>query len=250
MVPILIALAAAAQAAPAQMTAEQCTALAKSDAARAVQAATDWGAKGGGLAARQCLGLAYSNQERWDSAATAFEQAAVEASGANDGRGADLWVQSGNAWLAANDPAKARTAFDAALAAPSLAPALRGETHFDRARARVALGDVAGARADIDEGLKLVPSNPFGWYLSAALAQRQGQIARARTDIAKALEGAPDDADILLLAGNIAGMAGENDEARGFHARAAQAAPDSEAGRAASIALAVNEGEAAAAPKQ
>ena len=250
MIPILLALAAAAQSAPSPMTAEQCTALVKSDAARAVQAANDWSAKDGGLAARQCLGLAFAQLERWPEAAAAFEQAAVEAEAAKDRRRGDFLVQSANAWLAAGDAAKARKGIDAALASTLLSSELRGEAYFDRARADVALGDMAGARSDIDQGLKLVPSDPFGWYLSAALAQREGRLERARADIAKAMEGAPDDANVLLLAGNLAGMAGENDAAKAFHARAAQASPDSEAGKAAAVALAANQGEATPAPKQ
>ena len=251
MIPILIALAAAQSApAPAPMTAEQCTALVKSDAARAIQVANDWSSKSGGLAARQCLGLAFAQLERWPEAAAGFEQAAADAETAKDRRRADFLVQSANAWLAAGDAAKARKAIDSALASTLLSPELRGEAYFDRARADVALGDMASARSDIDQGLKLVPSDPFGWYLSAALAQREGRLQRARADIAKAMEGAPDDADVLLLAGNLAGMAGENDAAKAFHARAAQASPDSAAGKAAAVALAANQGEAAPAPKQ
>ena len=250
MIPILLALAAAQAAPAAVMNPEQCAALVKSDAGRAVEAANEWRVRGGGLPARHCLGLAFVQLERWEPAATAFEQAALEAQAAKDARSADYWVHSGNAWLAADQAARARKAFDAALSGTSLAAELRGEAHFDRARAAVALGDVAAARSDIDQGLKLVPGDPFGWYLSAALAQREGKIARARADIDKAVQGAPNDADVLLLAGNLAGMAGENEAARAFHARAAQASPQSTAGRAASAALAANDGEAVTAPKQ
>lgn len=243
MISLLLALAAAAQA-PASNVQERafqdCAALAKKDAEKAVSLANDWRARGGGVLARQCLGLAYVTLERWAPAATAFEQAALEAETAKDARRADLWVQSGNSWLAANDAAKARKAFDSALAAPSLQAELRGEAHLDRARAGVALGDTAGARADIDKGLALVPADPFAWYLSAALAQREGNLARAKADIAKAVERAPNDADVLLQAGNIAGLSGELDAARSFFERAAKASPDSPAGKAAAAALAAN----------
>jgi tetratricopeptide (TPR) repeat protein len=178
--------------------------------------------------------------ERWAPAAIAFEQAALEAERGNDPRRADLWVQSGNSWLAANDGGKARKAFDAALATTLLAPELRGEVHLDRGRAGVALGDLAGARADINKGLELVPADPFGWYLSAALAQREGNLARARSDIAKAVQLAPADAPVLLLAGNIAGVSGDLAAARNFFERAAKASPDSESGKAAAAALAAN----------
>jgi len=241
---ISLLLAFALQATAAITTDEQayaqCHALVKSDAAKAVEIASDWRIKGGGLFARQCLGQAYVALERWAPAATAFEQAAMDAETAQDPRRADFWVQSGNAWLAADEGAKARKAFDSALATTLLAPELRGEVHLDRARAGVALGDTAGARLDANKGLELVPSDPFAWYLSAALAQREGDLARAKADIAKAVERAPDDADVLLLAGNIAGLSGDVAAARGFFERAAKAAPASQAGEAAAAALAAN----------
>jgi tetratricopeptide (TPR) repeat protein len=235
--PLLLALALQASASAGDV---QCAALLKDDPAKAVARIGEWRLRGGGVSARTCLGLAYAAQERWAPAATAFEQAALEAETARDPRGADLWAQSGNAWLAAGEGARARKAFDSALATPSLTAELRGEVHLDRARAAVLLGDVAAARADIDKGLELVPADPFAWYLSAALAQRENEAARAKANIARAVELAPDDADLLLLAGNIAGTAGDLAGARGFYERAARAAPASDAGKAALAALAAN----------
>ena len=226
----------------AATTPESCAALARAEPLKAVDAANEWRIAGGGIAARQCLGLAYSKLERWAPAATAFEQAAMDAETAKDPGRADFWVQAGNAWLAAGDSAKARRAFDAALATALLADELRGEVHLDRARAAVAAGDLKSARADIDQGLKLVPSDPFGWYLSSALALRESDLSRAKADIAKALELAPADADLLLQAGNVAGASGEIDAAKEFYARAAKAAPGSNAGKAAEAALAANAG--------
>jgi tetratricopeptide (TPR) repeat protein len=221
-----------------------CAALVKGEPERAVTAANEWRLRGRGVLARQCLGLAYVALERWAPAAVAFEQAAREAETEQRPQRADLWVQAGNSWLAANEGAKARTAFDAALATALLAPEMRGEVHLDRARALVALGDIAGARTDIDKGIELVPSDPFAWYLSAALALRQGDLPRAQRDIAKAIAGAPDDAGLLLLAGDIAGASGEEEAARAFYRRSAQAAPGSDTARAAEAALAADAGAA------
>jgi Tfp pilus assembly protein PilF len=166
-----------------------------------------------------------------------FEQAAREAEARQDSRRSDLWVQSGNSWLAADDGAKARKAFDAALATGQLTPELRGEVHLDRARAGVAIADLPGARADIDKGLALVPADPMAWYLSAALALREGNMVRANADIAKAVQLAPDDANVLLQAGTIVGTNGDIAAAKAYYARAAKAGPNSEAGRAAKAAL-------------
>jgi tetratricopeptide (TPR) repeat protein len=243
--PFFLLLAAQAAAVPAAPPASPqlraCTALARNAPESAIAQASDWRGKGGGLDARFCLGLAYAAAERWPSAATAFEQAALEAESARDGRRSDFWVQSGNAWLAAGDALKARKAFDAALAVNLLSPELKGEVHFDRARAAVATGDIKSARADIDEGLKLVPEDPFGWYLSAALARRENDLKRAQDDIVRAVAGAPNDAAILVEAGNIAGLSGEVEAAQGLFLRAARAEPNSPAGKAAQAALAQNE---------
>ena len=142
-------------------------------------------------------------------------------------------------------PAKARKAFDAALATRLLAPQLEGEVHLDLGRAAVGAERSRRRAASIStRALELVPKDAFAWYLSAALARRQSDLARAREHIAKAVALAPDDAAILLEAGNIAGVSGEKDAALGLYARAARAAPESEAGKAAKAALAANEGPA------
>jgi tetratricopeptide (TPR) repeat protein len=220
-----------------------CANAVKRDAAKGLEQANEWHLRGGGLSARACVGLAYAALERWEPAATTFEQAAREAETAKDSRSADLWVQSGNSWLAGDNPIKARAAFDAALVNTSMSQALRGEVHIDRARAGVAIGDVAGARADLDKGLELVPADPFGWYLSAALAMRQEAVSRAQQDIAKAVQLAPDDADVLLLAGTVAGVSGDTESARHYYERAIKAEPNSPAARDAQKALAANSGD-------
>jgi tetratricopeptide (TPR) repeat protein len=203
-----------------------------------VETANAWIANGGRLDARQCLGLAYVELGRWRAAATAYEQAAREADGAQSPRRTTFWVQAGNAWLAADEPARAMRSFDAALAVPSLAAELRGEVHLDRARAQVAMQNPAGARTDLDRALELVPADPMAWYLSAALYARQDNLALAARDIAKARELARDNPDILLLAGTIAGLGGNGAEAERLYRQVAAAAPQSDAGRAAAAALA------------
>jgi tetratricopeptide (TPR) repeat protein len=245
MTPILLALAAAAQVSGPVDTPENryrdCLALARTAPAQAAGRAQAWLGSGGGIPAAQCLGLALSAQEKWTEAAAAFEAAAKDAEGRQDRRRGDLWVEAGNARLAAGDAAAARKAFDAALATRLLAPKLEGEVHLDLARAAAALNDNAAARAHIDKGVAMVPEDAFGWYLSAALARRQNDLARARDDIAKAVSLAPDDASILLEAGNIAGVSGEKDAALGLYARAVRTAPGSDAAKAARAAIAANE---------
>jgi tetratricopeptide (TPR) repeat protein len=246
MMLLLLAAVAQAPAGPADTPANRyrdCLALTRTAPARAAGQAQAWLGSGGGVMAAQCLGLALSAQEKWPEAAAAFEAAARDAESKQDRRRGDLWVEAGNARLAAGDPAGARKAFDSALATKALIPQLEGEVHLDLARAAVALNDPAGARAHIDKGLAMVPGDAFAWYLSAALARRQKDLAVAREHIAKSVSLAPDDAGILLEAGNIAGLSGEKEAALGLYARAARAAPGSEAGKAAQAAIASNEGK-------
>ncbi|WP_380873370.1 hypothetical protein ACFB49_41070 [Sphingomonas sp. DBB INV C78] len=216
---------------------EACTALTKSDPEKAVAEADMWRTGGGGVPARICLGLAYVELERWGPAAATFEQAAKDAEIQRDGRAGNLWVQAGNAALAGDDPAMARGYFDRALALPVLTDEMRGEAHLDRARADVAVGNLADARVDIDAALKLVPRDPMVWLLSATLARRQSDLPRATKDIGEAAMLAPNEAPIAYEEGNIAALAGATERARSAWARAAAIAPDSDAGQAAALAL-------------
>ncbi|PWG02403.1 tetratricopeptide repeat protein [Sphingosinicella humi] len=241
MISLLLALAAVqAQPLSDQEAYAKCTALVTSDAQQAVAIANDWLVKGGGIFARQCAGQAHVALGQWEAAASAFAEAARAAETDVDPRRADFWVQAGNAWLAAGEGIKAREAFDKALATALLTPELRGEVYLDRGRAGVLLNDIAGARSDINQGLKLVPEDPFGWYISSALALKEGLLARAQDDIAEAVRLAPEDPNLLVHAGNVAGISGEVEAARGLYAKAIRLAPDSEAAKAARAALAAN----------
>lgn len=216
----------------------RCMDMATSDPGAGVTEAARWRIDGGGALARQCLGVAYANQAKWPAAAAAFEEAAREAEAARDPRAADYWAQAGNAWLAAGEAVKARTAIDTALAAGSLAGLALGEAHLDRARARVAAGDAAGARLDLDAALRDAAQDPLAWLLSATLARRQGDLPRARTDIAEALKRSPDDASVQLEAGNIAALAGDAPGARTAWNRVLELSPGSPTANAARAALA------------
>lgn len=241
MTPILLALAAAAAPAGPADTPDRryraCLATVRTAPATAAGQAKAWLSDGGGIMAAQCLGLSYAALERWSESAGAFEAAARDAAARDDRRRGDLWVQAGNAWLAAGNAPRAKSALEAALATKLLAPQLEGEVHLDLGRAAVARDDLAGARAEIDKGLNLVPDDAFAWYLSAALARRAADLPRAQEHIAKAVALAPDDPAILLEAGNIAGVSGEKDAAEGLYARAMRAGPATDAGRAAKAAL-------------
>lgn len=199
--------------------------------------AGQWRLAGGGFLARQCLGMSYATRGRWAAAAEAFEQAAREAEVARDVRAANYWAQAGNARLVEGDTIAAGAALDAALASGALTGLARGEAQLDRARVRVAAGDLAGARGDLDRALKDAPADPLAWLLSATLARRTNDLARARTDIAEAVRRSADDPSVQLEAGNIAGLSGDAKAARAAFEAVQRLAPDSAQARAAAAAL-------------
>lgn len=237
---ILLFLAAAAAnplSDPNEARFAACVVQSEKDPAKALEEAGAWQIAGGGPLARQCAGLAYATQKRWLPAATAFQQAAEEAERGRDSRAAQLWVQAGNASLLAGESAKARSAFDAALASGILKGAEAGEAHLDRARAALSMKDNAAARSDLDAALKLVPEDPLAWLLSATLARKAGDLPRARIDIAEAMKRAPDEASVAVEAGNIAILSGSTEAARTAWEAAVKADPDGPDGKAAAEAL-------------
>jgi tetratricopeptide (TPR) repeat protein len=238
---MILILAATAAAATLPLPKEErfnaCVELAVKSPVRAIETANSWLIEGGGVLARQCLGLAYATDARWLSAATAFEQAARQAEREGDGRSANLWVQAGNAALAGSETARARGYLDSALIGGLLQGAEKGEAHLDRARALVLLKQNAAARADFDAALKLVPADPLAWLLSATLARRMEDLPRATKDITEASRLSPDDAQVALEAGNIAILNGSPGASRVAWEAAVKNAPTSPAGKAAADAL-------------
>ena len=79
---IFLALAWQAVDAPTDARYRACLDLATSNPAAARNEAERFRLAGGGAKARQCLGLAYAQEERWRDAAIAFEAAAQEAAAA------------------------------------------------------------------------------------------------------------------------------------------------------------------------
>jgi tetratricopeptide (TPR) repeat protein len=240
LLPLLLA---AAQQAPGPIAPEQqrynhCVDLAKSDPQAAAAEADKWATSGGGVLAKQCLGIAYSDQGKFDLAAGAFEDAAHAALQTHDVHAADFWAQAGNAWLAAGNAGRARAALESALSAGTLTGVDHGEVLLDHARALVAADQMVAARADIDKALTEVPDDSLAWLLSATLARRMGDLARAQKDITEAHNRVGDEPQVELEAGNIAAEMHDEAAAKAAWTKVIAAAPDSDAGRAAHAALA------------
>ncbi|USU06337.1 hypothetical protein NF699_06660 [Sphingomonadaceae bacterium OTU29LAMAA1] len=223
---------------PREARFDRCVELANTDPAAARAEAVRWGALGGGWFARQCAGLAYTKDGNFPAASSEFEAAAKAAELGHDRRAANYWAQAGNARLAAGDIPGARSALDTALVAGTLQGFALGEAQLDHARVMVAANEPEAARRDIDLALATAGDDPLAWLLSATLARRDGDIVRAKKDVTEALKRSPDDASVQLEAGNVAALARDEAGARAAWAEAARLAPQSPAGKSARAALA------------
>lgn len=237
-VALQVATPAARPADPREARYDRCRQLANTDPAAARAEAMRWTADGGSWFARQCAGLAFTQEDKFPAAAAEFEAAAKAAEAGRDRRAANYWAQAGNAYLAADDLPRARSALDTALVKGTLEGLALGEAQLDHARVLVAAGEPEAARRDIDLALTNAGDDPLAWLLSATLARRDGDIIRARKDIAEALRRAADDASVQLEAGNIAALARDEAGARAAWAEAARLAPTTPAGKNALAALA------------
>ncbi|MEZ5710545.1 MAG: tetratricopeptide repeat protein [Blastomonas sp.] len=202
-----------------EMSAEQirfnyCMSLIDENIQGARNEASRWIMEGGSQYAQQCMGNIQAAGGYWNAAEAAFLLAAQQASDMKDDRAARLYVQAGNAALAAGRPDDALAHFDAALELDSLAGVELGELRLDRASALVTRGDAEAARTEFDMAQALAPEEPLAWLLSATLARRQGDLERAQADIEIAAKLDPRNAATALEAGNIAAMAGDYTVAR------------------------------------
>lgn len=187
--------------------------------------AAKWAGEGGGAYAAHCKGYSLGKAGKFADAAAAFESGAVLPS-ADVPTQARLWSQAGNAALAGGDAARALADLNHALEKPLPAALSTGEIHLDRARARVATGDLKGARSDMDSSLVMAPQDPLGWLLSATLARRMDDLPMARAHIEKAASLARNDGDIALEQGVIYALSGDRDAAaKAAFQRAQEVAP-------------------------
>jgi tetratricopeptide (TPR) repeat protein len=214
----------AAKPSPIDPELEECVALARRDNAAGIARAQAWVAKSDGPAARQCLGFAQAEARHWPEAVAAFN-AGARLAGTDSVTAARLWAQAGNAALAGNDFPAALSAIDKALEGGLPDGLARGEAYLDRARARVAMKDEPGARADLDTALRLAPQDPLAWLLSATLARRMDDLPLARRHIAQAVSLADDDAAVALEQGVIAALSGDDRAASAAFTRARTLAP-------------------------
>lgn len=196
-----------------------CLELASKDPASAILTATGWFGEASGpdrANPQQCLGMAYAQQQRWESAEQAFLTARTDTLPENAIQRARLAAMAGNSALAdaRYDNALADLGMASVDASNAQDAMLSGDLEVDRSRALVALGRTGEAKAALERARRDSPQNADGWLLSATLARRDGDLAAAQTYIATAAGLDPKNAQIGLEAGVISALGGNDDAAR------------------------------------
>ncbi|HEY4343605.1 MAG TPA: hypothetical protein VGN05_04615 [Parvibaculum sp.] len=192
---------------------DTCVALVQSNAAKALTYARAWRPHAGAQApaALHCEALALSALGRAAEAATAFSQVALNMESAPKEARAEAYAQAADAWVLADDLARARTAIDQALALDPDSQYL-----IARGNIRALAKDWEGARVDAGEVLAELPTSVDALTLRAAALRHLGYPKAALADAERAASIAPHDLAALLergrlrvANGNVAG--GRND---------------------------------------
>ncbi|MCA3339602.1 MAG: hypothetical protein ACK6DJ_04150 [Alphaproteobacteria bacterium] len=186
--------------------------------------ARDWHMQGGGEGAAQCEALAQLSLGEADPAAEALERIAARSEAGIAARAA-VFGQAAEAWRAAGKPQRAAAAASLALALTPQDPDLL----LERAMARLALGQVPGALADLDLAVVLDADRAEAWIWRAAAQRRLERLRPAEDSITTALRLAPRNVEALLERGILRQLRGEGEAARRDWERVLELAPDSAA---------------------
>jgi tetratricopeptide (TPR) repeat protein len=201
---------------------ERCLAMLQNDPDGANAFADAWEATGGGEGAAHCHALAQIALGETATGAGMLEKLAHDSKAPPLAR-AQVYGQAVQAWLMADDPARAH---DAASAAIALSPN-DAELYIDRSIALATAGRYLDAIDDLNQALVLDPRRADALTFRAAAWRHEDKLDRAQDDIDRALDIDPDSAEALLERGIIRqrrnDMAGAEQDWR----RAMTLAPDS-----------------------
>ncbi|MGY6628537.1 MAG: tetratricopeptide repeat protein [Oceanicaulis sp.] len=169
------------------------------DAAAAYEDAMIWRAQGGGWAAEHCAGLAQI-AEGWSATGASRLRATAEgATSASDMSRAILFGQAADGFIRARQFEEAARAFARGLDfAPGDAGLARG-----LADAAYAASDLTGAIAAADAALALNPGEPATLGVRAAARLELGEVDAAAADLDEALASDPENVQLLVLRGRL-----------------------------------------------
>ncbi|CAI8339681.1 MAG: Uncharacterised protein [Hyphomonas sp. TMED17] len=149
--------------------------------------------------ARHCNAMALISMGRVREGATRLEALANAPDPIALNQRIHYMTQAGNAWLSANYPEAAITAFSTALRLQSSDPFI----YVDRAAAYFTIGNWALGLNDLDAALSLAPDLTDARALRARAYLKTEALESAKADIDQLLIVAPENIEFLLLRGEI-----------------------------------------------
>lgn len=205
-----------------------CMQLAAEDPNQALSESMSWRDLGGGLAADHCLASALVTLTHYDEAAARLETLANHEKIQPHLR-PDLFAQAGRSWMQNGNAARAEANFSAAI---ELSPN-RAVYMVDRATAKAALKDYAGAVDDLSAAINIDSNYADAFVFRASALRLMGRDADALRDAKSALSIDPDHLEGLLERGILFKDLGDKQKARADWMAILRLAPDSPAADAA-----------------
>lgn len=216
------------QLGPPSQQYDECLAQARRDPTAALKTAEIWHEAGGGFPAEHCSAIALIGLKRYSEAAQRLEAlAGVMMTEPAELRG-DALDQAGQAWLLADQPDRAKTAFDGAL---SFVPH-KADFLIDRSEALADGGHYWEAIDDLNHALEFDPNNVDALVFRASAYRHVGgadALELAQADADRALKLAPEFTPGLLERGNIRRLRGDIPGAKADWQRVITLAPQSQA---------------------
>ena len=203
---------------------EKCLAMIGDDAATAHAFADAWQATGGGEAAAHCLALADVANDQPARGAASLDKLAATSKAPELAR-ASIYAQAVQAWLLADDPARAYASATLALALSPDDPDLL----VDRAITAGTMNRFMDSIDDLNQAIALAPARVDTLVLRAAAWRHENRIDLADADVTRALGIDPDNAEGLLERGIIRQRQGDRAGARKDWLRTVEVSPDSSA---------------------
>jgi tetratricopeptide (TPR) repeat protein len=208
---------------------ERCMKLARENPAAGRDLAERWLKDGGAHPADHCYAVALVGLKQYKEGAARLEKLAQAMDRAPSSLRAEVLDQAAQAWLLADDPARAYAAETEAL---NLRPE-SVDLLVDRAEAAGAAGWFDKAVADLDRALQADPKRVDALIDRASAYRALDRLDLALADIDEALKLTPNSAAALLERGDILRLKGDLDGARRDWVRVSQLAPGSAADTAA-----------------
>lgn len=240
----LALLAGAALAAPAtaqragaedmNLLHDRCIAFVREHPKEGLDKAKIWREQGGGFWADHCVATALFVLRDFAGAAKRFEALATAMMAMPAPQRAVTLDQAGQAWLDANEFARAKADFDAAIAINGEDPDLL----IDRAEAYAAMNQYWDAIDDLNRCIELAPKRAEPYIYRASAYRSVDALDLAFEDVERGLKLAPDSVLGLLERGNLRRLKGDIAGARTDWQRVEKLDPKGAAAKAAKINLA------------